>query len=77
MTMTNDNFFLQRFCDRCGGSLSSGRTMSMYNKDCICMKCKAEECKRDDYKQAQEVERQHIMAGDYNYHGIAYGYKKF
>lgn len=33
-----DKFFTQTTCDRCGGSLEAGRTMSMFNEDCICMK---------------------------------------
>ena len=32
-----DKFFTQKHCDRCGNDLSAGRTMSMYNEDCICM----------------------------------------
>ena len=25
-------------CDRCGGSLATGRTMSRFNTDCLCLK---------------------------------------
>ena len=39
-------------CDRCGGSLDSGRIMSMYSDECICMKCKSEEVQRPDYAEA-------------------------
>lgn len=49
-----DKFFSQKHCDRCGGSLEGGRTMSMFNEDCICMECKEQERKRPDYKQAVE-----------------------
>ena len=44
-----DDFYTKEKCDRCGGSLVSGRIMSMFNTDCICMKCKEEEKKRPDY----------------------------
>lgn len=49
-----DEFFMKRYCDRCGKDLSQGRIMSMFNEDCICMQCKEEETKRPDYKQAVE-----------------------
>lgn len=48
-----DRFYTQTTCDRCGASLQEGRIMSMYNEDCICMKCKEEERKRPDYQEAQ------------------------
>ena len=67
-----DKFFTQTTCDRCGGSLKDGRIMSMYNEDCICMKCKAEEQKRSDYRKAVESDHAHIKAGDYNFKGIGY-----
>ena len=51
-----DRFFTQTKCDRCGGSLEGGRIMSMFNTDCLCMKCKEEERKRPDYKDAQEAD---------------------
>lgn len=46
-----DTFFTQKHCDRCGGSLDGGRIMSMYNEDCLCMKCKDAEIKREDYRE--------------------------
>lgn len=52
-----DKFFSQKYCDRCGGDLSSGRTMSMFNTDCICMECKAKEQKLPEYKAATDAER--------------------
>lgn len=47
-----DNFYTKDKCDRCGVSLDSGRIMSMYSDECICMKCKSEEMKRPDYEDA-------------------------
>ena len=32
-----DKFFSQKYCDRCGKELTGGRTMSMFNEDCICL----------------------------------------
>jgi len=67
-----DRFFTQKTCDRCGGSLDAGRTMSMFNTDCICMKCKSEERKRKDYNKAVEADHAHIKIGDYGFKGIGY-----
>ena len=41
-TAINDPFFAQDSCDRCFGRLSI-RTMSWFNKDCICMNCSDKE----------------------------------
>lgn len=65
-----DSFFTQTTCDRCGGSLKEGRIMSMYNTDCICMKCKREERQRNDYKDAINADREQIRQGNYNFVGI-------
>ena len=65
-----DKFFTQKFCDRCGAPLASGRTMSMYNTDCICMKCANDERKREDYRKACDAEREAVKNGDRNFGGI-------
>ena len=65
-----DKFFTQKHCDRCGGSLSGGRIMSMFNEDCICMKCKDKELKRADYNNAVETDHEEIKKGNYNFKGI-------
>ena len=65
-----DTFFTQKFCDRCGGSLENGRIMSMFNNDCICIKCKKEETMRSDYKQARDADCEAIKNGNYNFAGI-------
>ena len=65
-----DKFFTQTTCDRCGGSLAGGRTMSMYNEQCICMACAEAEQKRADYDKAREAERAAVKAGDRNFKGI-------
>lgn len=67
-----DKFFTQKHCDRCHGSLDSGRTMSMFNTDCICMKCYEDEKQRPNYQQAVEADREAIKQGNYNFKGIGY-----
>ncbi len=67
-----DPFFTKESCDRCGGSLSSGRIMSMYNTDCICMSCKEKEIGRPDYGKAVEADNAEIRKGNYNFPGIGY-----
>jgi hypothetical protein len=67
-----DKFFTQTTCDRCGGSLKNGRIMSMYNEDCICLDCKAEERQREDYSRALEADHAEIRKGNYNFKGIGY-----
>ena len=44
--------------------------MSMYNEDCICMKCKEKETKRPDYKTAQDAELKEVKKGNCNFKGI-------
>ena len=65
-----DKFFTQTRCDRCGGSLKDGRIMSMYNTQCICMKCRDEERQRVDYRRAVAADIEQVKAGNYNYEGI-------
>lgn len=65
-----DRFFSQKTCDRCGGSLENGRTMSMFNEQCICMTCKDKETKDPDYCKAQDREREEIQKGNFNFKGI-------
>ena len=65
-----DRFFSQKTCDRCGGSLAGGRTMSMYSMECICMLCKEQEKARPDYKEAAQAELDAVKQGNLNYKGI-------
>lgn len=65
-----DKFFSQTHCDRCGKPLTDGRTMSMYNTECICMECKRKETERTDYKIACDADAKAIKNGDFNYKGI-------
>lgn len=69
-----DTFFSKRNCDRCGADLSSGRIMSMYNNDVLCMTCKEKETHRSDYHQAVQADVDAIKQGNPNFPGI--GLKK-
>lgn len=59
-------------CDRCGGPTNGITTMSMFNTDIICMKCKDEEKKNPRYKEALEADRAAIKSGNYNFEGIGW-----
>ena len=65
-----DKFFTQKNCDRCGKDLSSGRIMSMFNKDCICMDCKEKEREDPEYKKAAYAEHEAVKRGNLNFPGI-------
>ena len=67
-----DKFFTQKTCDRCGKPLTGGRTMSMFNTDCICMDCAKAERARPDYERARDVEAEQVRKGNYNYGGIGF-----
>ena len=47
-------------------------TMSMFNEDIICQKCKKEEKDRPDYKLASDADNSEIRKGNYNFKGIGY-----
>ena len=65
-----DRFFTQKTCDRCGGSLSGGRIMSMYSTECLCLACKEKEKARADYQAAVRAELDEVKKGNLNYKGI-------
>lgn len=65
-----DRFFNKTTCDRCGGSLEPGRTMSVFNKQCICRTCKAGETRRGDFYVALAAEREAVAHGDRDFPGI-------
>ena len=67
-----DEFFTKKKCDRCGGSLDGGRTMSRFNTDCLCMRCAEAEKSHPDYGKAVEAELAEIRRGNYNFKGIGY-----
>jgi len=65
-----DKFFTQKFCDICSGSLETGRIMSMFNTDCICITCSKKEKQDNDYDKAVKADHEEIKKGNYNYKGI-------
>ena len=67
-----DKFFKMHNCERCGGTLEGGRTMSMFNTQCICMECAEKERKRPDYRKALEAERKAVAQGNRYFKGIGY-----
>ena len=67
-----DEFLTKKRCDRCGGSLEGGRTMSRFNTDCICMACAEAETRHPDYQKAVEAELAEIRKGNRNFKGIGY-----
>lgn len=71
-----DKFFTKKNCDRCGKDLQDGRIMSMFNEDCICMKCKDEETKHKDYNKARDREIEEVRKKNYTFKGIGFKDKK-
>ena len=65
-----DDFFDQEVCDRCGESLENGQIMSMFNTQTICMSCKREEERREDYQKALEEVRRQESLGNRDFEGI-------
>ena len=66
----SDRFFTQKLCDRCHKELSAGRTMSMFNEQCICLECAEKEREDPEYKKAEEADQVEIRKGNYNFKGI-------
>ena len=67
-----DEFFSKRRCDRCGGPLDAGRTMSRFNRDVLCIDCSEAEKRHPDYKAAADAELAALRRGDTNFPGIGY-----
>ncbi|OCA97863.1 gamma-glutamylcyclotransferase [Clostridium beijerinckii] len=65
-----DKFYIQKTCDRCGGSLENGKIMSMFNTECMCMTCLEKEKKDKDYEKAVKADHEEIKKGNYNFKGI-------
>jgi hypothetical protein len=56
-------------CDRCGKA-TRVHIMSFFNTDDLCIECVKKEREHPMYATAQEVEREAVANGDYNYGGI-------
>jgi hypothetical protein len=65
-----DTFFSQSSCDRCGGSLDGGRTMSKFSTECICILCSEIERQDPEYNKAVRADHEQIKLGNYNFEGI-------
>ena len=71
-----DKFFSQKMCDRCGKKLTDGRMMSMFNTDCICLECKQNEMRMEEYAVACKAENAAVKCGETNFRGIGLPNKK-
>lgn len=71
--MQKDTFFSQHSCDRCGGNLDGGRTMSAFSTECICMTCSDKEKQDPEYDKAVSADHEQIRCGNYNYSGLRGG----
>jgi len=69
-----DNFFTQKRCDKCGGSLAGGRIMSAFDTSCICMRCSEMEKADAEYQKAVEADIEEIRKGNFNFEGIRGGH---
>ncbi len=67
-----DKFFTQTRCDRCHGPLDSGRTMSRFNTQCLCMACDDEEREHPDYRKAADAELEAVKCGNRNFPGVGW-----
>ena len=59
-----DEFFMKKKCDRCGGSLDGGSTMSRFNTSCQCLRCVEAEKQHPDYQKAVDAEMDEIRKGN-------------
>lgn len=56
-------------CDRCGRETLS-TTMSYFNTDIICPECDKREREHPDFAEAQRIESEHVLAGNYSFQGV-------
>lgn len=57
-------------CDRCCQPHNNQTIMSMFNKDILCMRCKAIEKNHPDYDKAAKAELDEVKKGNRNFEGI-------
>jgi hypothetical protein len=65
-----NKFFSQKYCNRCKKDLKSGRIMSAFSEECICMDCSEKEKQDPEYEKARKAEHEEIKNGNYNFKGI-------
>lgn len=56
-------------CDRCGKN-ATVQTMSIFNREMICMPCKEEEKKLPEYAEACRIELAEVRKGNMNFEGV-------
>ncbi len=67
---TFESFSMRRdVCDRCKGPTDNTTTLSMFNEDVICMRCKDEEKKDPEYEAAERADYEASKAGIKNFKG--------
>lgn len=72
----NESFYMNTsICDRCGGDTNGTTTMSIFNLQIVCMKCKENEKKDPEYKAASLEEIKAVRRSDYNYKGAIPNYQ--
>ena len=74
--MSQDPFLTATQCQRCGGSLKDGRTISMYNKQIICKACKDQEILEPDYAEAVAADHREILKGNREFEGIGWKHER-
>lgn len=57
-------------CERCGKDPVGVSTMSMFNRDTICIQCKDDERLAPGYEAANRTEAEQCRLGNYNYSGV-------
>ena len=67
-----DDWFRKTNCDRCGGSLQDGFSMSRFNTDALCHRCLEEERQHPDYQLAVDAELAAVRADNRDYPGIGW-----
>ncbi len=72
----SEKFFSQQKCDRCGGSLKSGRIMSAFSTECICRSRSEAERKHPDFRKAVATEYEAIRNGNHNFPSIGWPGRK-
>jgi hypothetical protein len=56
-------------CERCYTDTLS-HTMSTFNTQTICLKCKEKETQHPDYERARDAESAEVRRGNYNFQGV-------
>ena len=63
--------FQDTHCGRCQEATPI-TLMSWFNTQTLCLACQKDEAQHPDFNFARSVERQHTLAGNYNFPGIGW-----